>query len=93
MNAGVITDKELLPISKLNFGRTQLETSVGIHTLGRFECSGQVVINGLASSCEDLWHIGHTLTGFYTVMGTKMIETVYCDFAKLPDDEGIINSY
>ncbi|EFX61590.1 hypothetical protein DAPPUDRAFT_18957, partial [Daphnia pulex] len=37
---GVITDKTILPITRLNFGRTQLETSSGVHTLGRFECTG-----------------------------------------------------
>ncbi|EFX63162.1 hypothetical protein DAPPUDRAFT_17597, partial [Daphnia pulex] len=35
---GAITDKNVLPITRLNFGRTQLETSSGVHTLGRFEC-------------------------------------------------------
>ncbi|EFX82526.1 hypothetical protein DAPPUDRAFT_27396, partial [Daphnia pulex] len=34
----VITDKNVLPVTRLNFGRTQLETSSGVHTLGRFEC-------------------------------------------------------
>jgi hypothetical protein len=40
---GVISEKEvLLAVStRLNYGRTQLETSSGIHTLNRFECSGQ----------------------------------------------------
>ncbi|EFX61896.1 hypothetical protein DAPPUDRAFT_120794, partial [Daphnia pulex] len=85
---GVITDKEILPITRLNFGRTQLETSSGVHTLGRFECTGQVTVTGMPKSCEDLWRKGHTLSGLYSVMGTAMIETVYCDFTKLPSDPG-----
>jgi hypothetical protein len=47
-----------------------------------------VAINGLPSSCGDLKMIGHTLNGFYSVLGSSMIESVYCDFTKLPDDAG-----
>ncbi|EFX87112.1 hypothetical protein DAPPUDRAFT_312655 [Daphnia pulex] len=52
---GVIADKEVLPVTRLNYGRTQLETSSGIHQLGRFECTGQVAVTGMPTSCEDLW--------------------------------------
>ena len=88
MHAGVITNKNVLPVTKLNFGRTLLETSSGIHTLGRFECTGTVPITGLPTSCKDLWVIGHTMNGFYSVMGPVKMESVYCDFTKLPDDAG-----
>jgi hypothetical protein len=47
-----------------------------------------VAINGLPSSCEDLNTIGHTLSGFYSVMGFSKMESVYCDFTKLPGDAG-----
>ena len=47
-----------------------------------------VAINGLPSSCDDLKIIGHTLNGFYSVMGLAMMESVYCDFSKLPSDLG-----
>ena len=47
-----------------------------------------MTINGLPSSCEDLSLIGHTLNGFYSVMGSAMMESVYCDFTKLPSDAG-----
>jgi hypothetical protein len=47
-----------------------------------------VAINGLPSSCADLNTIGHTLSGFYSVMGSAKMESVYCDFTKLPDDAG-----
>ena len=89
MRAGIITDKNVLPVTRLNFGRTQLTTSSGIHTLGRFECSGSVSLTGLPTSCKDLLLIGHTLNGFYSVMGSAMMESVYCDFTKLPDNTGI----
>jgi hypothetical protein len=53
-------------------------------------CNNQsaISINGLPSSCGDLKMIGHTLNGFYSVMGSAKMESVYCDFTKLPDDEG-----
>ena len=88
LRTGIITDKNVLPITRLNFGRTLLETSSGIHTLGRFECTGSVALNGFPTSCEDLWLIGHTLNGFYSVKGNKMIESVYCDFTQLPSEAG-----
>ena len=45
-------------------------------------------INGLPSSCSDLKMIGHTLNGLYSIAGSAMIESVYCDFSKLPNDAG-----
>ncbi|XP_046448520.1 uncharacterized protein LOC124197226 isoform X1 [Daphnia pulex] len=89
---GVITDKNLLPITRLNFGRTVLENSSGMHTLGRFECTGQVAVQGMPSSCQDLWLIGHTLSGLYSVMGAAIVENVYCNFTKLPNDPGFQKS-
>jgi hypothetical protein len=47
-----------------------------------------VAFPGIPSSCADLKMIGHTLNGFYSVMGSSMMESVYCDFTKLPDDAG-----
>jgi hypothetical protein len=79
-------DKNILPVTRLNFGRTQLATSSGVHTLGRFICSGSVALTELPTSCEDLMLIGHTLNGFYSIKGAKMIESVYCDFTQLPSD-------
>jgi hypothetical protein len=52
-----------------------------------------VAINGLPSSCEDLKTIGHTLNGFHSVMGSARMESVYCDFTKLPGDEGNTTFY
>ena len=87
---GIVTDKNLLPITRLNFGRTQLAT--GLHKLGRFECFGQVAVVGMPKSCVDLWRIGHTFSGLYSVLGTEHVESVYCDFTKLSNkDSGTIS--
>ena len=87
---GTIDDKNYLPITRLNFGRTQLASSSGVYTLGRLECTGQVTVNGRPTSCADLWQIGHSLSGLYSVMmGDKQVESVYCNFTKLPTDSGI----
>ncbi len=92
-NTGTLMDKELLPVTALQFGRTIAPTSTNRHTLGRLECSGKVVLNGMPSSCQDLWRIGYTLSGLYSIKGSSSnkVETVYCDFSKLPGDQGAVN--
>ena len=45
-----------------------------------------VSVNGLPSSCSDLKLIGHTLNGFYSIVGSAVMESVFCDFSKLPSD-------
>ena len=45
-----------------------------------------VAINGLPSSCSDLKMIGHTLNGFYSIAGSAMMESVFCNFSKLPSN-------
>jgi hypothetical protein len=48
-----------------------------------------VAINGLPSSCDHLKMMGHIWNGIYfVIMGTAKIESVYCDFTKLPNDAG-----
>ena len=85
---GVISGKSFLPITRLNISRIQLASSSGVHTLGRFECTGQVAVSGMPKPCVDLWRIGHSLSGLYSMMGEKQVESVYCDFIKLPTDSG-----
>ena len=41
---------------------------------------------GMPKSCEDLRYLGHAASGLYLIMGTKQVETVYCDFTALPSD-------
>ena len=47
-----------------------------------------VAINGLPSSCGDLKLLGHIWSGIYSIAGSAMMESVYCDFSKLPSDPG-----
>jgi hypothetical protein len=47
-----------------------------------------MAINGLPSSCADLKIIGHIWSGIYSIVGSAMMESVYCDFSKLPSDPG-----
>ena len=47
-----------------------------------------MTINELPTSCADLKIIGHIWPGIYSVMGSTMMESVYCDFSKLPSDPG-----
>ena len=79
---------EDLPVTTLRFGRASSTSSFGLHTLGRMECSGRPTIDGPPTSCADLWILSYSLNGIYTVQGAKGVKTVYCDFSKLPGDEG-----
>ncbi|XP_057369411.2 complement C1q and tumor necrosis factor-related protein 9B-like [Daphnia carinata] len=42
----------------------------------------------MPTSCEDLWRMGHTLNGIYSVRGAKQMETVFCQFDKRPNEQG-----
>ena len=46
------------------------------------------VSNGMPTSCADLNDMGHTFNGFYSVKGTSIMESVFCDFTKQPNDPG-----
>ena len=45
-----------------------------------------VAATGIRKTCTDLRYMGHTSNGLYLIMGTKQVETVYCDFTVLPSD-------
>ncbi len=47
-----------------------------------------VTINGLPSSCGDLKVIGHIWSGFYSIAGSTMMESVYCNFTQHTSDPG-----
>jgi hypothetical protein len=38
----------------------------------------------------NIWHTGHTLSEFDSVMGIVKVENTYCDFTKLPSDAGTV---
>jgi hypothetical protein len=42
----------------------------------------------MPKSCDDLQKIGHRKSGFFTVMGKKTVDNVYCDFTKPINDGG-----
>jgi hypothetical protein len=39
-----------------------------------------VEIGKMPSSCSDLQRMGHKLSGLYSVIGTRTVEMVYCNF-------------
>ena len=84
---GYVTDKELLPVTKLNFGRIAIGSS-GKHTLGKLECSGRTTLASMPTSCRDLFIAGNEISGFYMVKTSSRLRTVYCDLNKSPDDTG-----
>jgi len=69
INSGYITDKNLLPVTRLYFGQTLKTGPTTRFTLGPFECSGrhQSNKNGIPTNCKDLFHLGHIHNGFYVV--------------------------
>ena len=86
---GVITDKNILPITRLNFGGTT-ENSTSQHTLGRFECMGQVAVDEMPTSSEDLWRIERNLGGLYSaVMEADPSDKFDCDFQKFQNNAGM----
>ncbi len=84
----MITAKNALPVSQLNFGRTSAPSTFGRYTLGRLECSGRDVDDRMPESCADLWKIGYKLNGFFDVKGDGELQSVYCDFSKTPGEDG-----
>lgn len=47
-------------------------------------------ISKMPYSCGDLQQMGHASSGLYSVLGAKQIETVYCDFTKPINADGIM---
>lgn len=86
--AGTIQLKDVLPVTRVNFGGTILGSSSGQYKLGRLHCAGQNSVSGMPTSCQDLWFVGHTTSGFYSVKSASQLATVFCDFSKLPNDPG-----
>jgi len=57
----------------------------GVFNLGKLECSGSFgTLIEEPTGCRDLYQLGHTNNGFYTVRGiganSNNIETVFCNF-------------
>lgn len=92
-----------MPITRLNFGRTNLVGSSSRFEIGPLECSGsrmssvnegERIITLIPTNCNDLFQIGHVLTGFYSVLvgstetgthnKTLLTKTIFCDFSQSP---------
>ncbi len=93
----LITEKNVLPNTRLNFGRTQLESSSCIHTLGRLLCSmctdSAVALTRMPPSCRDLWLIGHTLNGFYSIWDLRRYGIRLLRLPKVPAPRSGIYSF
>jgi hypothetical protein len=76
-----------LPIIALQFGPIE-ESSYISYTVGKLKCSGQAEVTKVPESCSDLWAIGHNLNGIYLVRKSGALQSVFCDFSKLPGEEG-----
>ena len=63
------------------------QTNIGYADV-RLSSSHSTGQTGIPKSFADLWRIGHTFSGFYSVIGEEKVESVYCDFTKLPTDSG-----
>ena len=51
-------------------------------------------IDGLPSSCADLWTLGHSRSGIYLVKTEASIDAVYCDMTKNPtSSSGQLNNH
>lgn len=86
-HAGFISDKSLLPVTRLHFGRILSAPARGLHTLSRLQCFGrQFIISEFnrPSTCMDLWRTGHTHSGFYFVESDNDIKHVFCDMSDVP---------
>ena len=80
---------ELLPVTRLSFGRTDLIGVKASYTLGRFQCTGQAPVSSKPENCRALFQMGHTLSGFYLVKsGSNKIATTFCDFGKGSSEVG-----
>lgn len=95
-SSGIITDKSSLPVTRLNFGRILTQPSSGRHSLSRLECYGRQPVQSpkpLPKSCQDLRRTGHTISGFYSVLRSGVIETVFCDMTQMSGEEKAISSF
>ena len=77
-DTGRITDKDLLPVTRINFGAGSAPSS-GSYTLAKLECYGRSSFEGIPKSCHDLRQAGHRSNGFYIVKASRQLEMIYCD--------------
>ncbi|XP_046456945.1 E3 ubiquitin-protein ligase BRE1-like isoform X1 [Daphnia pulex] len=70
--------------TNLNRARTELSSTNAVvsdlTTKLNARTSEIVDIGKMPTSCSDLKRMGHKLSGFFSVKGSKKLETVFCDF-------------
>lgn len=44
-------------------------------------------------SCQDLRCMGQNISGLYSIIGAKFVETVFCDFSKQSTDSGKLRDF
>ncbi|XP_057373281.1 uncharacterized protein LOC130694148 isoform X2 [Daphnia carinata] len=74
------SDQDTLPVTRVHFSNPFKGS--GKQEVRRLFCSGKAETQPMPRSCDDLWRMGHTLNGIYSVRGAKQIETVFCQFDK-----------
>ncbi|XP_057373186.1 uncharacterized protein LOC130694058 [Daphnia carinata] len=75
-----IDERDTVPYTRFRFSNPFKGS--GKHKVSRLRCHGNAKTVAMPRSCDDLWRIGHTLNGIYSVRGDKQIETVFCQFDK-----------
>ncbi|XP_046634546.1 uncharacterized protein LOC124313779 [Daphnia pulicaria] len=69
---------------------SKLQSEEGFETwVGYADLKPEPTHSGMPTSCADLRGIGHTSfsSGFYPIMGEKLVEMVYCEFPISPQKE------
>ncbi|XP_059351512.1 uncharacterized protein LOC130694055 [Daphnia carinata] len=76
---------ERLPVTRLRFSNPF--KGYGEYKVSRLRCQGKAKTEAMPRSCKDLWRMGHTLNGIYSIRGAKRIRIVLCQFDKRPDEQ------
>jgi hypothetical protein len=73
-----------------------MKSFLGFETwVGYADLKPEPTHSGMPTSCTDLRGIGHTSfsSGFYPIMGEKLVEMVYCEFPISPQKEGLLQLF
>ncbi|XP_059351518.1 uncharacterized protein LOC130694059 isoform X2 [Daphnia carinata] len=80
-----ILSRDTVPYTRILFSNPFKGS--GKHKVSRLRCHGKENTEAMPRSCEDLWRMGHTLNGIYSVRGDKQVETVFCQFDKRHNEQ------
>ena len=92
---GQLTDRNQLPVTKLNFGNTDTEGQDARFQLGPLFCSGEEPLPLEMDSCDSLWRSTATGPGYQMIKGKDDTypKVVYCDMDKLPGNNGFQRTF